>query len=62
MNDHTREGLALVVDTSLFGQRVSRQLDGIIARRSRPLTVVSDNGTEFTSMAILRWPQDRQTD
>jgi len=24
--------------------------------------VVSDNGTEFTSMAILRWSQDRQID
>lgn len=34
----------------------------IIARRGRPLTVVSDNGTEFTSMAILRWTQDRQID
>lgn len=34
----------------------------IIARHGRPLTVVSDNGTEFTSMAILRWSQDRQID
>ena len=36
--------------------------DAIIARRGRPLTVVSDNGTEFTSMAILRGSQDRQID
>jgi putative transposase len=39
-----------------------RELDAVIARRGRPLTVVSDNGTEFTSMAILRWSQDRQID
>lgn len=62
VDDHTRECLALVADTSLSGLRVVRELDVIIARRGRPLTVVSDNGTEFTSMAILRWSQDRQID
>ena len=62
VDDHTRECLALVADTSLSGLRVVRELDGIIARRGRPLTVVSDNGTEFTSMTILRWSQDRGID
>lgn len=62
VDDHTRECLALIADTSLSGLRVGRELDAIIARRCRPLTVVSDNGTEFTSMAILRWSQDRQID
>jgi putative transposase len=62
VDDHTRECLALVVDTSISGRRVARELDAIIARRGRPLTVVSDNGTEFTSMAILRWSQDRGVD
>jgi putative transposase len=62
VDDHTRECLALVADTSLSGGRVVRELDAVIARRGRPLTVVSDNGTEFTSMAILRWSQDRQID
>ena len=62
VDDHTRECLALIADTSLSGRRVVRELDAVIARRGRPLTVVSDNGTEFTSMAILRWSQDRQID
>lgn len=31
-----------------------------MAHRGRPHTVVSDNGTELTSMAILRWSQDRR--
>ena len=62
VDDHTRECLALVADTSLSGRRVVRELDAVIARRGRPRTVVSDNGTEFTSMAILRWSQDRQID
>lgn len=58
VDDYSRECLALVVDTSLSGQRVARELDAVIARRSRPATIVSDNGTELTSMAILRWAQE----
>jgi len=62
VDDYSRECLALVADTSLSGLRVARELDQIIACRGQPSTVVSDNGTEFTSMAILRWSQDRQID
>jgi len=62
VDDHTRECLALVADTSLSGRRVGRELDAVIAHRGPPLTIVSDNGTEFTSMAILRWSQDHQID
>lgn len=54
VNDHTRENLALIADTSLSSLRVTRELDQVITERGRPGTVVSDNGTEFTSMAILR--------
>ena len=54
VHDHTRECLALVVDTSLSGPRVAREQDQIIACRGQPGTIASDNGTEFTSMAILR--------
>jgi len=57
VDDFTRECLALIADTSLSGLRVARELDVIIARRGRPRSVVSDNGTEFTSMAILAWTQ-----
>jgi len=59
VDDFSRECLALVADTSLSGQRVGRALDTIGARRGLPLTVVSDNGTELTGMAILRWSQER---
>jgi putative transposase len=45
-------------DTSLSGLRVGRELDTIIARRGKPSGCVSDNGTELTSMAILRWSQE----
>ena len=57
VDDFTRECLALVADTSLSGRRVARELETVIARRGKPRTIVSDNGTEFTSMAILKWSQ-----
>jgi putative transposase len=60
VDDFTRECLALVADTSLSGQRVVRELDTLIWRqRARPHTIVSDNGTELTGRAVLRWSQDR---
>jgi putative transposase len=59
VDDFTRECVALVADTSLSGIRVCRELDAAIARRGKPRTIVSDNGTEFTSMAILEWCQER---
>ena len=62
VDDHTRENLVLIADTSLSGLRVTRELDKIIADHGRPGTIVSDNGTEFTSMAILRWVQDTGVD
>lgn len=62
VDDFTRENLALIADTSLSGLRVTRELNGIIAERGAPGTIVSDNGTEFTSMAILRWVQETGID
>ena len=55
VDDCTRECLALVADTSLGGVRVARELDQLIAARGKPKMIVSDNGTEFTSNAILGW-------
>ena len=58
VDDCTRECLALVPDTSISGRRVARELDAIVRRRGRPATVVSDNGTELTSNAILTWADE----
>ena len=55
VDDFTRECLCLVVDTSIGGVRVVRELDTLIARRGRPAMIVSDNGTELTSRAVLEW-------
>lgn len=54
-DDFTRECLALVPDTSISGQRVARELDAVIRLYGKPDTIVSDNGTELTSRAILEW-------
>jgi putative transposase len=55
VDDFSRECLGLIADTSISGARVARELDRIMAWRGRPHTIVSDNGTELTSMAILKW-------
>ena len=62
VDDFTRECLALVADTSLSGARVARELDAVLAARGKPLTVVSDNGTELTSTSVLRWSQERRVE
>jgi len=58
VDDFSRECLALVADTSLPGLRVIRELEVVIAHRGRPAMCVSDNGTELTCMAMLRWSQE----
>jgi putative transposase len=55
VDDCTRECLALVADTSLSGTRVARELDRLLIERGKPKMVVSDNGSELTSNAILTW-------
>ena len=55
VDDFTRECLALVADTSLSGRRVARELDIVVEQRGKPKLIVSDNGTELTSTAILKW-------
>jgi hypothetical protein len=48
----------LVVDTSLFGGWVARGLDAVIRLYGKPDLVVSDNGAELTSRAILEWQNE----
>ncbi len=58
VDDHSRECLALIADTSIGGHRLARELDNVIAIRGKPHTIVSDNGTEMTSNALLKWQED----
>jgi len=60
VDDFTRECLAIEVDTSLSGRRVARVLDTIGEIRGYPKTIVMDNGTELTSIAMACWSRDRK--
>jgi putative transposase len=62
VDDFSRECLALVADTSISDARVARELTTIIGQRGKPHMIVSDNGTELTSMAILCWSKERRVE
>jgi transposase InsO family protein len=62
VDDVTRECLAAIPDTSISGRRVARELTILIGRRGKPAMIVSDNGTEFTSNAILAWAKDHRVE
>lgn len=56
-----RENLSLIADTSLSGGRLARELDAVIRLYGKPAMIVSDNGTELTSCAILKWQGETGT-
>ena len=60
VDDHTRESLAMEVDTSLASRRVLRALETAIAERGKPLAIVCDNGPEFRSKAMEAWSEQRR--
>ena len=60
VDDVTRECLAAIPDTSISGRRIAHELTTLIERRGKPGMIVSDNGTELTSNAILRWCSDHK--
>jgi putative transposase len=62
VDDVTRECLAAVPDTSISGKRVVRELAELIAVRGKPGMIVSDNGTELTSNAVLEWCGDAKVE
>ena len=61
-DDCCRENLGLVADTSISGARVARELDAMVRLYGKPSSIVSDNGTEFTSKAILKWAKDNDVE
>jgi putative transposase len=53
VDDFSREYVLKVVDFSISGHRVARELDRIA--RKLPKTIVRDNGPEFASKAMNFW-------
>ena len=62
IDDVTRECLAAIPETSITGKRVAREMTALITRRGKPGMIVSDNGTEFTSAAVLGFAQEAKID
>jgi putative transposase len=55
VDDVSRECLAIEIDHSLPGPRITRVLDAIVARRGQPQTIVCDNGPEFVGQVLDAW-------
>ncbi len=59
VDDFTRENLAIEVDTSIGGLRVTQVLERIIAARGLPEAILSDNGPEFAGKTVDAWAYGR---
>lgn len=62
IDNYTKECVGNIVDTSIGGYRVARELDKIIEFRIKPKAIVCDNGPEFTSGKMFDWSQENGID
>lgn len=60
MDQYTRQCVRLVVDTSIPSMRVIRELETAMAEHGKPERIRMDNGSEFTSRAILAWAVEQK--
>jgi putative transposase len=58
VDDFSRECVLQIVDFSISGQRLARELSRLGERRSLPRTIVCDNGPELTSKAMFFWSRE----
>jgi putative transposase len=62
VDEFTRECLAIDVAGSIRSARVVELLAKLISERGTPAFIRSDNGPEFVSMAVLRWPTENKVE
>lgn len=55
VDDYSRECIGQYVDLSISGETVGRILNMLVSERSKPQSIVCDNGSEFTSKAMFFW-------
>ncbi len=55
LDEYTRECHGILVATSILGEDVIAFLDAIMKKRSAPVFLRSDNGSEFTAEAVQTW-------
>lgn len=58
VDDFSRECPAIEVDTSISGARIVRVLQRLSESHALPKIIVTDNGPEFTSRAMLAWADE----
>lgn len=54
IDHYTRECLMIVVEHGLNGQSVEDTLKALIEDKGKPETILTDNGSEFTSNRVMR--------
>jgi len=59
VDDYSREIVLQIVDFSISGYRVVRELDQL--ERKLPKSIVCDNGPEFTCKAMFLWAKKAGT-
>ena len=59
VDDCSREAPAIIVDQSIPGERVVRELDELVEVRGVPKMIVTDNGPEFAGKALDAWAYRR---
>jgi putative transposase len=60
IDEWSRESLAIEVDVSLTGHRVTKVLERLAIGRGLPTVLQSDNGPEFISRVLDQWAYDHQ--
>ena len=55
VDQYTRECLCARADRSQSGEKVSEQLERVIALRGAPESITSDNGSEFAGQVMDHW-------
>lgn len=58
IDEVTRECLALEVDSSITGRKVSMILNRVALFRGLPKEILTDNGSEFTGNVLNAWAHD----
>jgi putative transposase len=55
LDEWSRESLAIEVDVSLTGERVTRVLERLRGERGRPRVIQADNGPELRGRVLDQW-------
>ncbi|GGF67653.1 hypothetical protein GCM10011338_19840 [Alteromonas lipolytica] len=58
VDDFSREMVGQFVSISISGRQVAGFLSQLIELRGKPKKVICDNGTEFTSTAMIFWSKE----